>query len=246
MRKYLFNIGFWEQYIRNQFIKQIELLNESIQNRLIPTFNTIEKEAEEISEKEWDRLCSSCYSPDIDPADLAEKAQEAGIDYYMTLSGIKQTLLNITATALYHLFEQQIIFFLRREVLHPSQENDTELMKVSVFREQLLKKGIDIYSFRSWDKIKELRVVSNSIKHAEGTSASELRKMRPDMFKHPMLRIQPEMELMHSAIYRVYMPMAGDDIFILQDDLSEYKNVLVTFWNELIVACSDYEENMTT
>lgn len=98
MVRRIFNIGFWEQYIRNHFIKQIELLNESIQNRLIPTFDTIEKEAEEISEKEWDRLCSSCYSPDIDPADLAERAQEAGIDYYMTLSGIKQTLLNITAT----------------------------------------------------------------------------------------------------------------------------------------------------
>lgn len=246
MRSYLFNVGFWEQYIRNQFVKQIELLNESIQTRLIPTFDTIEKEAEEISQKEWDRLCSSCYSPDIDPADLAEKAQEAGIDYYITLSGIKQALLNITATALYHLFEQQIIFFLRREVLHPSQENDTELMKVSVFREQLLKKGIDIYSFRSWGKINELRIVSNSIKHAEGTSASELRKMRPDMFKHPMLRIHPEMELMHSAIYRVYMPMAGEDIFVLQDDLSEYKNVLVNFWDELIMARSNYEENMTT
>ncbi|MCX5885402.1 MAG: hypothetical protein NT096_05790 [Proteobacteria bacterium] len=246
MVRRIFNIGFWEQYIRNHFIKQIELLNESIQNRLIPTFDTIEKEAEEISEKEWDRLCSSCYSPDIDPADLAERAQEAGIDYYMTLSGIKQTLLNITATALYHLFEQQIIFFLRREVLHPSQENDPQLMKVSVFREQLLKKGIDIYSFRSWDKIKELRVVSNSIKHAEGDSASELRKMRPDMFKHPMLRSQPEKELMHSAIYRVYMPMAGDDIFVIQDDLAEYKNALVNFWNELIVACSNYEENMAT
>jgi hypothetical protein len=246
MGRYLYNIGFWKEYIRSQFIKQIELLTESIQNRLIPTFDTIEKEAEDLSEKEWDRLCSSCYSPDIDPANLAEKAQEAGIDYFMTLSGIKQTLLNITATALYHLFEQQIIFFLRREVLHPSQENDIDLMKVSVFKEQLLANGIDISSFRSWNKIEELRVVSNSVKHAEGASVSKLRKLRPDMFKHPTLRNQPEMDLMHSTVCRVYLPMAGDDIFVLQDDLLDYKNALVGFWNEFIFACSDSETNMTT
>jgi hypothetical protein len=246
MGNYLFNIGFWKKYIRGKFINQIELFNESIQNRLIPTFDAIEQESEERSEKEWDRLCASCYSPDIDPADLAEKAEEAGIEYYMTLSGIKQTLLNIAATALYHLFEQQIIFFLRREVLHPSLENDIELMKLSVFRDQLLKEGIDIYSFQSWVKIDELRIVSNSIKHAEGTSANQLRKIRPDMFKHPALRNQSEMELLDSAICPIYMPMAGDDIFVLQDDLSEYKNALVSFWNEFVLACSNYEDNMTT
>ena len=244
--RYLYNIGFWEEYIRNQFIKQTELLNDSIQNRLIPTFDTIEKEAEELSKKEWDSLCSSCYSPDIDPADLAEQAEEAGIDYYMMLSGIKQALINITATAFYHLFEQQIIFFLRREVLHPSKRNDTKLMRVSVFREQLLKNGIDIFLFQSWNKIEELRVVSNSIKHAEGTSASKLRQIRPDMFNHPTLRNHPEMQNMRGENYPIYMPMAGDDVFVLQNDLSVYKNALVDFWNELILICSGSEKNKNT
>lgn len=246
MERCLFNIGFWEPYIRSQFIKQIELLYESIQNRLIPTFDTIEKEAEETSEKEWDRLCSSCYSPDIDPADLAEKAQEAGIEYYMTLSGIKQTLLNITATAFYHLFEQQIIFFLRREVLHPSQENNTRFMKVSVFRDQLLRKGIDIYSFHSWDKIDELRIVSNTIKHAEGPSASKLRTLRPDLFIHPSIREQKESFSYGTPISRVYMPLAGEDIFVCKDDLLKYKNALMDFWVEFIDTCLKHIDNQTT
>ncbi len=54
MGRYLYNIRFWEKYIKTQFIKQVELLTESIQNRLIPTFDSIEREAEELSEKEWD------------------------------------------------------------------------------------------------------------------------------------------------------------------------------------------------
>ncbi len=246
MGRNLYNIGFWEEYIRNQFIKQIELLNESIQNRLIPTFDNIETEAEELSEKEWNRLCFLCYSPDIDSEDLAEKAQEAGIDYYITLSGIKQAVLNITATAIYHLFEQQIIFFLRREVLRPTQENDIGLMKLSYFRKLLLADGIDIFSFRSWGKIEELRVVSNTVKHAEGDSASKLREMRPDMFKHPTLRNHPEMDIMQSAVTRVYLSIAGDDIFVLPKDLSEYKDALVDFWVEFISVCSNSEANIDT
>jgi len=246
MGETIFNIGFWEPYIRSEFIKQIELLYDSILNRLIPTFDSIEKEAEEISEIEWDRLCSSCSSPDVDPADLEEEAEEAGIEHYMMLSNIKQTLLNITATGFYHLFEQQIIFFLRREILHPSEENDTKLMKVSVFKDKLLEKGIDVKFFKSWMNIEELRLVSNSIKHAEGPSAGELRKLRPDLFEHPMVRAQKESFFKGNAIPRVYMPLAGEDIFVIQDDLLKYKDALMDFWSEFIDTCSNYRENQTT
>ena len=233
------NIGFWERFIRTKFIKEIELFYESIEGRLLPTFDSIEKEAEEHSQTEWDRLCSSCFSPDIDPGDLAETAEEAGIDYYKMLSGIKQTILNVAATAFYHLYEQQVIFFLRREVLHPALENDPQLMKVTVFRDLLLSKDVDVSAFAAWNKIEELRVVSNAIKHAEGASATALRKIRPDLFVHPMMRRQHEIEFMHSQFHEVYMPMAGDDIFVIQNDLIEYKNALVSFWNELILACSN-------
>jgi hypothetical protein len=54
-----------------------------------------------------------------------------------------------------------------------------------------------------------------------------------------MMRRQPEIEFMHSQFHEVYMPMSGDDIFVIQNDLIEYKNALVSFWNELILACSN-------
>ena len=235
MKRCLFNIDYWKQYIKEQFIEQFELLYESIQNRLIPAFNTIEKEAEEVSKKEWDRLCSSCYSPDIDPADLAEKAQEAGIKYYMTISDIKQALLNITTTSFYHLFEQQIIFFLRREILHPSQENDINRMKICIFKHKLRKRGIDICTFHSWNKIDELRLVSNTIKHAEGPSASKLRTLRPDLFIP--INSEAKKTFFGDAIPDVYMPLAGEEIFITIDDLLEYKNALIDFWIEFINTC---------
>ncbi|WP_027364123.1 hypothetical protein [Desulfotruncus alcoholivorax] len=41
----------------------------------------------------------------------------------------------------------------------------------------------DIESMKCWEKIKELRLLVNVIKHAEGKSADRLRKIRPDYFK---------------------------------------------------------------
>ena len=119
-------------------------------------------------------------------------------------------------------------------------------MKVSVFRDKLLENGIDIISFKSWINIEELRIVSNAIKHAEGFSAVELRKIRPDMFEHPMVRTQKESFLTGNSIPLVYLPLAGEDIFVMQEDLLKYKNALVDFWTEFIDTCSNYREKQTT
>lgn len=82
----VFNVGFWERFIRNQFIRQAIMFFENIETRLLPTFDDIENEAKKIEEQKWDKLCSSCVSPDTDPAYLTEKAHDAGLDYYMMVS----------------------------------------------------------------------------------------------------------------------------------------------------------------
>lgn len=230
----VFNVGFWERFIRNQFIHQVTIFVENIENRLLPTFDDIENEAEKVTEQEWDKLCSSCFSPDIDPSDLAEKARDAGVDHYMMLSGVKQALLNVSVTTLYHLFEQQLLFFLRREVLHPSGENDINLIKITVFKDRFLQHNIDIERFSSWPTINELRLVANTVKHAEGKSAIELHKLRPDLFINPIFKKQKFG--LRGNYRRLYMPLAGEDLYITQEYLEEYRNAIVKFWDELITA----------
>ncbi len=184
----LYNIKFWEPYIKRKFIEQIHLFYTTLEKRLIPTFDSIDEEAETISNEKWEELCKTAYSPDIDPADLAEYARDEGIDYYFMVSGIKQSLLNISATGMFHLFEQQVIFFLRKEILHPSEQNVSKLMKIKEFKKRLLKNNIDIEHFSSWETITEVQWLANSIKHAEGYSANELRKLRPDLFSPPSIQ----------------------------------------------------------
>ncbi len=61
---------------------------------------------------------------DEDPADFAEAAEQAGVSHYLLLDGIRQGMLNLFAAALYHSFEQQVMRFHRKQVLHPGEEND--------------------------------------------------------------------------------------------------------------------------
>ena len=235
----VFNVGFWDRFIRDQLTHQITIFVENVEGRLLPTFHDIESEAEKVQEQEWDRLCSSCSSPDIDPADLEEKARDAGIDYYMMVSGVKQSLLNVSATSLYHLFEQQLLFFLRREILHPSEENNIDLIKISIFKERCLQHNIDVEKFSSWQTINEMRLVANTVKHAEGKSAIDLRKIRPDLFRNPILeKFGPKL----GGNFRcLYMPLAGEDLYLSIEDLKKYGEAITRFWDEMISAM--YERN---
>lgn len=213
---------------------QVTIFVENVQGRLLPTFHDIESEAEKVQEQEWNRLCSSCSSPDIDPADLAEKARDAGIDYYMMVSGVKQSILNVSATSLYHLFEQQLLFFLRREILHPSEENNIDLIRISIFEERCLQHNIDVEKFSSWQTINEMRLVANTVKHAEGKSAIDLRKIRPDLFRNPILEtFGPKLS---GNFRRLYMPLAGEDLYLSIEDLKKYGEAIGRFWDEMISA----------
>ncbi len=213
--------------------------------RLIPTFDTIDEEAEKVSDKKWEDFSSNAYPPDIDPADLAESAMDEGINYYMTLSGIKQTLLNVLSTWMYHLFEQQVLFLLRREVLHPTEENISKLIKIQVFKERLISQDIDIEHFSSWETITELKWLSNSIKHAEGYSANKLRKLRPDLFSPPAIR-ESGMELFDGKpVSNIYMPLSGDDLYVSEIDLKKYKNAITNFWSEFIEKCENHKDRDT-
>jgi len=147
-------------------------------------------------------------------------------------SSVKQILLNICATALYHLFEQQVLVILRKEILRPSKENMISLLKIKTFKDELLKGGVDIEKFSSWPILEELRLVSNSIKHAEGKSAEILRQRNHEIFINPILKKYNIASTPTSNW--LYMPLAGDDIYVQIQDLKKYHDAIRAFWNEYI------------
>ena len=225
------NQRFWASQFKRTFVPEVEALIDVLESRLLPTFANIKSEADAKQQEEWDRLGSLPGDGSDDMADLAEKAFDKGLAHYQMMVSLKQGLLNMFAVALFHLYEQHVMLFHRREVLEPGQENDTKLLKHSVFRERLRKLGIDVTSFASWLLLEELRLVANTVKHAEGDASSKLHAQRAALFKPPELEGFGFAGL--KPVARVFTPLAGDDIYVSLDDLKRYADVVVQFWQEL-------------
>jgi hypothetical protein len=68
--------------------------------------------------------------------------------------------------------------------------------------------------FSSWKRIKELPLVANTIKHAEGGAAKKLRRLRPDLFVHPKYRHESKRSKRDRMPLRVRKPLLGEDLFV--------------------------------
>ncbi len=211
-------ISSWD--IRQNFIHTIESFGEVVLHRLLPSFSGIEEEAEETAKRTWEELGQS-WGPDADPGMAAEFARDAGIDHYAMMSEMRQALLNWCCAGLYHLFEQHMLLLLRRQILSHGEENEPKLMSLPVLWDRLNSLGIEVESFKNWPKVNdELRPLANAVKHAEGRSATELVERRPDLFTHPFTRDGGEKPPQPPP--RVFLPLAGQDLFVLTRDFEDY------------------------
>lgn len=232
----MFNYRVWNNYFKQIYIPQISSLIEVLVNRVLPTFEGIEKEAEEREMAEYERLISLPSDGDIEMSDLAELATDAGISHYELMTGIRQGIVNMFAANLYHVFEQQVMQFHRKEVLDLAEENDENLFKLDILLERLAILHINIPAFNSWETIEELHLVANTVKHAEGRSSNQLHVLRSDLFIAPYdTDISFQVQNVSS---RVYKPLMGEDLYISLDDIRLYGNAIIKFWEELSEAIS--------
>jgi hypothetical protein len=97
-------------------------------------------------------------------------------------------------------------------------------------------------SFRSWKILEELRHASNAVKHAEGNSVEKLEKIRPDLFKDPLIDdLLPDFNFSRKRL-PVQNPMAGRDIYLQEDDIRKYAFAIEDFWNEFIEKIESHEK----
>ena len=181
--------------------------------RLLGAFANIEAEANAVAEnafEEYGRIAG-----DRDMGDFADAAQDQGIQYYQTLAQLKQGVTNLLAAGLYHLFEQHF-----------------ERIKSVAAGSGLAIPARD--TLTTWPKIDELRLLANAVKHAEGTSAQQLRATRPDYFVDPLVRGSPMAAWHARNPPRLENPIGGGDLFVSERDLSEYRDAIRAFWEELL------------
>jgi hypothetical protein len=221
-------------YIQEVYLYQLGILEKAIFERLLPAFANIEAESKVVEQNEWQRLGSMPGTGDEDPADLAEAAFGAGLAHHEAAIAARQIMINTMATTLHHLFEQQVIAFCRHELLDNKKKEN--LYTTFDWREAIVRVKdslqIDCEKFSSYSRITELRRLGSAIKHADGRSADELRRMRPEMFIHPALR--EDKRIIPPTHLPIYMPLAGQDLFVTEADLKEYFNAVREFWNDMM------------
>jgi hypothetical protein len=223
--------GFWTYYFDSIFAKQIAFFCDSILTRVLPTFDSIAEEADGLANQEFERFGHLPVTDEnVDIADFAESAQDIGMEYSDRMTGTRQAVLNIATAGLYHMLEQQLLLFHRRQVLDRSEENEVRLLRLSELTTRLAGGGIYIDKLPSWPKIDELRLVANTVKHGEGKSAARLREIRPGLFVHPSLRADVLTIDKHGET--TYVPSGGEDLFVGTTDFQEYKDAALRFWSE--------------
>jgi hypothetical protein len=99
--------------------------------------------------------------------------------------------------------------------------------------------GIDLASLPAWARIDELRLVANSVKHAEGRSAQQLRELRADLFQNPAFaHIRAEMGgRWLDRQEPLAMPLAGEDLFVTENDLQAYATAARSLFEDIVAFC---------
>ncbi len=233
-----FDSGFWSHHFRRVYVAHVRAFERAVVERLLPAFNGIEAEAERMADEEYQRLGQLAGDGSVDMGDLAEMAQDAGIGHYEELTAVRQALLSLSATALFHLFEQQLLTYHRRHLLHPSEENDHRLFSRKTILARFAEGGVDIHALTSWHQIRELEALANTVKHGAGRSARLLAELRPDLLVHPLFR--SEKGRLGKPVGDIHLPLAGDDVYVTAVDFQQFANAVATFWDQLADAISDH------
>jgi len=229
MKSQLYVPEMTRKYLKSEILSYVKIYFE----KLLPVFRDIESEADKFSTDFYDNFMNQpAHDEYIDPSSIAEQALEMGIEHY---SYLKLGKYNLTATwhaTLYQLWEQQLRLFLFREMSHVyNLEFKTFCTTIAEIKKEFAFHNVDIETFVCWSKIDELSLLCNVIKHGPGNSAEHLQKINPALFRKEPILFDKEKEINYMATYNT--TLLEETLTIDETTLQEYKEALLSFWDEI-------------
>jgi hypothetical protein len=226
--------GYWlAGLIREVLLPEVVSYEECVTQRVLRSFDRLDEESNEKANALLNSVSLGGEDSDYDSA--ATWARDKASNWASTVSSIYWGMIALLTGGLFHLFEQQVAFALR-ESLQTSNSDYAKGKQIQVddFTSWLKINGIDVGKFPQWPKInQELRAVANVAKHAEGGSATTLRVLRPDLFTIPGTDV-----MLSGAVDR---PIAGDGMFVPEDEFKSYAKAVRKFWAWLAAQLDDLE-----
>lgn len=187
-------------------------------------WNKYKKEAEENISK-----ASINFNPEYhDVSDLADFWNDQLIDYSEILEQAVSGHLYQYITMLCQTWENQLISFCVREIKNTHEFNEYPQYGDII---TMLKKQIGEDRIKGLDKITELRLLVNVIKHGEGQAADRLRKKRPDYFTFESFNKHDKYNDRLVIFDSVFLD--GQALNVSESDLYEYHKSVNEFWKSL-------------
>ena len=222
MKSQLYVTEMTRRYLKSEISDYIEIYFK----KLLPVFKDIESDADKYANDFYDNFMSQPASDDfIDPSSIAEEALDIGIEHYSYLKLGKYRLAATRHATLYQIWEQQSRLFLFREMSRVYKiQFESFCTNLSEIKKKFKLHNVDIESFSCWPQINELRLLCNVIKHGDGDSAKELRKIKPTLFKQ-------EDGTDHMKIFKT--TLLEETLNIDEKTLQNYSKALLSFWDEI-------------
>lgn len=219
--------------IERVYVREVDFFVQALFDRLLPTFNNLEAEADEFARNEY-ISAQTGYQ--------AESGFDRSADLYVSMMNLRQSIINLHAVGLSHLFEQQI--YSLTSILEFGRRDSADFKK----DKNLLKTNgkIDIENLMGWQSIKELRLLCNAVKHAEGNSTTKLRQLNPAFFEPQpdkdeyLQEVRTDINNLIGSGRKDYLPgpiknpLAGEDIYVKEEDIKKYADAIKEFWSDFI------------
>jgi hypothetical protein len=216
--------------IRRMVLPFVRVYGQWVEERIIPASKQLQKMAENVEQETYDDLMSQPVGDDYsgDGSDESEAAHDIGLSFYEDISKMYQATLNLFSAGLFHIVEQQLADLTRDGAIE-KEVSDTNL---DIVIDWYIKNcHIDLMLFPSWSIIDELRLVANTIKHAEGPAAEKLRAKNAKLFQYPPFRKEP----LHDAVLHapLSLPLGGDGLYMTGDDFHRYHKAVLELFDWL-------------
>jgi hypothetical protein len=225
--------------IRMRVMPPLLAFNDGIVRQILGTFDNIDERARQRANNFYNDYPADEYT---DPGEVAEWAHDHGLAWYETMVSLRQSMRNLLAAGLFHLIEQQL-GVLTLDCAY-ERVRDTKLEIVRTWYCNNL--GLDLSTLPSWNAIDELRLVANTVKHAEGGSADKLRERRPDLFRDPALEfLRAEWERYGSTDIQEALsaPLAGEGLFVAEEHLKSYAQSAKSLFEEIADVCEQHGDD---
>lgn len=214
----------FDSWTYRRFAPEIQSYSRVLLERVIPIFDEVDNEQERASDEV---LRSPHWGPD-DFEQAMETAYETGIEKALEFMELRSVFIAIGVSGMFHLFEKQLYTHLNHELrfwlVNPINKwHDVQ----SVIRKFNRVTGPDESdSSELWDTfsnsdLTELRLLANAIKHGEGPSYEQLKKMGAAIVSPDRL----------GGVFCVGpFSILGVSESIQPQDIERYRDAILKFW----------------